>query len=895
MMCFSISEQEIEIALVNTKATFCNSTAVADAPVNPEQCIRALKIAVDTLAKIKKDGKRVLNKDQNIGLKEVVEEAYVELRRLQVYYGPDKAQKCFEVAVKWRGVVYIPDLKQPPLPPSPTPPPPSPPPPSPPPSPPPTPAPQQQPQPPVHDSRRSVDSASLSSRGTHSIPDQFYQADVASRSGGIDIYEEEYSVENTPGSSKVDLDVLWIDEPNEDQARPREQYVKHTGCFADAAPRTEHSTGDVDEGLPGTTSTSIEGNSKDPQTSETPSAAPPQETSTSPTSENNGQFGISQIRDVQVIARAQALFDFEGEVGGDLTFKVGDVINVIEYLNDDWWRGILRKAVGIFPTAYVQQLNPPVDGKYPTISVSVRQRVDGPSVVSQDDASSQKPLPTAPQPAAPSFVDRKTVPSSDTSEIRNVPVIARAQALFDFAGEDEGDLPLKVGDIINVIEYLNDDWWRGILRNDVGIFPTAYVQELLPPADGKYPTISVAVRETGDGPFVGSQGDASNQKPLPTAPQPSASSSVDPKTVLSSDISEVRNVQVIARAQALFDFAGEDEGDLPFKAGDVIDVIEYLDNDWWRGILRKDVGVFPTAYVQQLKPPASGRYPIISVQVNSRQPTEGPLTGGNLPPAGQGQSAGYQDNAFVSQPMYYDPSMDGAPVARYQGNASSQQPYFYTPTTLSGAPIAGSHGYHGYTSSQQPSYYGPSYPYTPPTLGGAPAAGSQGYASSQQAVFFSPAALDGSPVATPPPPAPLLRPATLSPRIPQVSAYFPPPPTPPRPQHLQPIRSLYPGDTNERPSFTQGQQGSFQGPAPMTMFNPSFGPSQDQLPSLSPISPQQYTSEMQQRLLQSFQQSSLPTSSQQYSYEVQQQQPSMPTQAHKTYVPKPYIPPRPRE
>ncbi|OAQ36479.1 SH3-domain-containing protein, partial [Linnemannia elongata AG-77] len=51
-----------------------------------------------------------------------------------------------------------------------------------------------------------------------------------------------------------------------------------------------------------------------------------------------------------------------------------------------------------------------------------------------------------------------------------------AQAMFDFPGEDPGDLPFKVGDIINVIEFLNDDWWRGTLRKELGIFPTAYVQ-----------------------------------------------------------------------------------------------------------------------------------------------------------------------------------------------------------------------------------------------------------------------------------------------------------------------------------------------------------------------------------------------------------------------------------
>ncbi|KAF9895877.1 hypothetical protein BX616_008647, partial [Lobosporangium transversale] len=73
-----------------------------------------------------------------------------------------------------------------------------------------------------------------------------------------------------------------------------------------------------------------------------------------------------------------------------------------------------------------------------------------------------------------------------------------------------------------------------------------------------------------------------------------------------SIISESRSIQVIARAQAMFDFAGEDEGDLPFKVGDIINVIEYLNADWWRGILRKNIGIFPTAYVQLLKPPTNG-------------------------------------------------------------------------------------------------------------------------------------------------------------------------------------------------------------------------------------------------------------------------------------------------
>jgi len=103
-MCFSISEQEIEDALSNAKAAFSHGTTIGDKPANLEQCVKALKIAVDTLTKVKKNGKRTLNKDQNINLMKEILDVYIELTQLQSYSGPDKAQKCFEFAAKWRYV-----------------------------------------------------------------------------------------------------------------------------------------------------------------------------------------------------------------------------------------------------------------------------------------------------------------------------------------------------------------------------------------------------------------------------------------------------------------------------------------------------------------------------------------------------------------------------------------------------------------------------------------------------------------------------------------------------------------------------------------------------------------------------------------------------------------------
>jgi len=51
---------------------------------------------------------------------------------------------------------------------------------------------------------------------------------------------------------------------------------------------------------------------------------------------------------------------------------------------------------------------------------------------------------------------------------------------------------------------------------------------------------------------------------------------------------------------ALYDFAAQAEGDLDFKVGDRIEVVERSESaeDWWTGRLDGRTGVFPGNYVQ---------------------------------------------------------------------------------------------------------------------------------------------------------------------------------------------------------------------------------------------------------------------------------------------------------
>jgi hypothetical protein len=56
----------------------------------------------------------------------------------------------------------------------------------------------------------------------------------------------------------------------------------------------------------------------------------------------------------------------------------------------------------------------------------------------------------------------------------------------------------------------------------------------------------------------------------------------------------------VGQVQATFDFPGENEGDLAFNAGDIINILEKDDSGWWRGELNGAVGVFPTTFVQEI-------------------------------------------------------------------------------------------------------------------------------------------------------------------------------------------------------------------------------------------------------------------------------------------------------
>lgn len=54
------------------------------------------------------------------------------------------------------------------------------------------------------------------------------------------------------------------------------------------------------------------------------------------------------------------------------------------------------------------------------------------------------------------------------------------KALFDYEASDEGQLSIKAGTVLELLDDSNPDWWEGELNGRTGYFPKDYVELVQP-------------------------------------------------------------------------------------------------------------------------------------------------------------------------------------------------------------------------------------------------------------------------------------------------------------------------------------------------------------------------------------------------------------------------------
>lgn len=100
--------------------------------------------------------------------------------------------------------------------------------------------------------------------------------------------------------------------------------------------------------------------------------------------------------------------------------------------------------------------------------------VAGPSGTVHAAEPDHRAAPTASAPAtAPDEAPPQAAPSEPKPPVTR-PAFVRA--LYDFVPDEPGELALKKGDKIRVLDSVYEQWWRGEVRQQVGIFPVNYVE-----------------------------------------------------------------------------------------------------------------------------------------------------------------------------------------------------------------------------------------------------------------------------------------------------------------------------------------------------------------------------------------------------------------------------------
>uniref|UniRef100_A0A8C8GA84 Intersectin 1 (SH3 domain protein) n=1 Tax=Oncorhynchus tshawytscha TaxID=74940 RepID=A0A8C8GA84_ONCTS len=303
--------------------------------------------------------------------------------------------------------------------------------------------------------------------------------------------------------------------------------------------------------------------------------------------------------------QAQALYPWRAKKDNHLNFNKSDVITVLEQ-QDMWWFGEVQGQRGWFPKSYVKLISGPV-----------RKSMSIESGSSDSPPTMKRPTPSP----------TKTMDPGEGGPLCFPEYIA----MYTYESNEQGDLTFQQGDVI-VVTKKEGDWWTGLVSGKTGVFPSNYVKpkdsEGLGPAGktgslGKKPEIAqviapytatgaeqltlapgqlILIRKKNPGGWWEGELQArgkkrqigwfpanyvkllspSTSKTTPTEPTP-------PKLPMPSAV-----CQVIG----MYDYMAQNDDELPFGKGQIINVLSREDPDWWKGELNGSVGLFPSNYVK---------------------------------------------------------------------------------------------------------------------------------------------------------------------------------------------------------------------------------------------------------------------------------------------------------
>ncbi|XP_029788135.1 sorbin and SH3 domain-containing protein 1 isoform X21 [Suricata suricatta] len=173
-----------------------------------------------------------------------------------------------------------------------------------------------------------------------------------------------------------------------------------------------------------------------------------------------------KLAPVQVLEYGEAIakFNFNGDTQVEMSFRKGERIALLRQVDENWYEGRIpgTSRQGIFPITYVDVIKRPL----------VKNPVD---YIDLPFSSSPSRSATA-SPQQPQAQQRRVIPDrSQTSQD-----LFSYQALYSYIPQNDDELELRDGDIVDVMEKCDDGWFVGTSRRtrQFGTFPGNYVKPL---------------------------------------------------------------------------------------------------------------------------------------------------------------------------------------------------------------------------------------------------------------------------------------------------------------------------------------------------------------------------------------------------------------------------------
>ncbi|XP_054332522.1 intersectin-2 isoform X4 [Pongo pygmaeus] len=195
-----------------------------------------------------------------------------------------------------------------------------------------------------------------------------------------------------------------------------------------------------------------------------------------------------------------ALYPYSSVEPGDLTFTEGEEILVTQK-DGEWWTGSIGDRSGIFPSNYVKPKDQESFGSASKSGAS-NKKPEIAQVTSAYVASGSEQLSLAPGQLIlilkkntsgwwqgelqargkkrqkgwfPASHVKLLGPSSERATPAFHPV-CQVIAMYDYAANNEDELSFSKGQLINVMNKDDPDWWQGEINGVAGLFPSNYVK-----------------------------------------------------------------------------------------------------------------------------------------------------------------------------------------------------------------------------------------------------------------------------------------------------------------------------------------------------------------------------------------------------------------------------------